>query len=56
MPLGKIVPGFAIGAGCRWSDLPLPAPTRLVGALLVLATALGFLGADLASLRLSPAG
>jgi XapX domain-containing protein len=43
-----IVLGLAIGAGCRWFDLPLPAPPRLVGALLVVAMTLGFLGADLA--------
>lgn len=37
--------GFAIGAFCRLVDLPLPAPPKLVGALLVLAMTLGFLGA-----------
>lgn len=36
--------GFLIGAGCRWFDLPLPAPPRIVGALLVVA--MGFLGTD----------
>ena len=41
-----IVLGVAIGAGCRWFDLPLPAPPRLVGALLVVAMTLGFVGAD----------
>lgn len=40
--------GFGIGAGCRWFDLPLPAPPRLVGALLVVAMTVGFLGTDLA--------
>ncbi|MGP1255846.1 MAG: DUF1427 family protein [Kiloniellales bacterium] len=40
--------GFLIGAGCRWFDLPLPAPPRIVGALLVVAMTLGFLGADFA--------
>ncbi|MGD1876023.1 MAG: DUF1427 family protein [Kiloniellaceae bacterium] len=39
--------GLAIGAGCRWFDIPLPAPPRLVGALLVVAMTLGFLGTDL---------
>lgn len=38
--------GLAIGAGCRWFDLPLPAPPRLVGALLVVAMTMGFLGAN----------
>lgn len=38
---------LAIGAGCRWFEIPLPAPTKLVGALLVLAMTLGFISADL---------
>lgn len=38
--------GFLIGIGCRWFDLPLPAPPRIVGALLVVAMTLGFIGAD----------
>lgn len=40
-----------IGAGCRRFDLPLPAPPRLVGALLVVAMTLGFLVADLGMAR-----
>jgi XapX domain-containing protein len=36
--------GLSIGIACRWFDLPLPAPPRLVGALLVLAITLGFIG------------
>lgn len=39
--------GFLIGFGCRWFDLPLPAPPRIVGALLVVFMTLGFLGTDL---------
>ena len=39
--------GFLIGAGCRWFDLPLPAPPRIVGALLVVFMTLGFIGTDL---------
>jgi XapX domain-containing protein len=38
--------GLGIGLGCRWFDLPLPAPPRLVGALLVVAMTLGFMGMD----------
>lgn len=38
--------GLGIGTGCRWFDLPLPAPPKLVGALLVVAMTLGYLGAD----------
>ena len=43
-----IVLGFLIGAGCRWFDLPLPAPPRFIGALLVVAMTIGFIGTDLA--------
>jgi XapX domain-containing protein len=41
-----IVIAFGIGAGCRWFDIPSPAPPKLVGALLVVAMTLGFLGTD----------
>jgi XapX domain-containing protein len=27
--------GLLIGAGCRWFDIPVPSPPKLVGALLV---------------------
>ena len=37
---------FAIGAVCRWVDIPLPAPPRLLGALLVLSMTLGYLAAE----------
>lgn len=40
--------GLGIGSACRWFDLPLPAPPRLVGALLVVAMTLGFMGMDMA--------
>lgn len=39
--------GLGIGAACRWFDIPCPAPTRVVGALLVVATTAGFLVVDL---------
>lgn len=42
-----ILLGIAIGLACRWFDLPLPAPPRLVGALLVVAMTAGFVGTDL---------
>src|SRR3546814_3931186 len=32
-----LILGCLIGVGCRWFDLPLPAPPRVVGALLVVA-------------------
>lgn len=57
--LTGIALGLAIGAGCRWFDVPLPAPPKLVGALLVVAMTLGFLGTDLAlrnCSRMVPAG
>lgn len=38
--------GFLIGVCCRWFDLPLPAPPKVVGALLVVFMTLGFLGTD----------
>ncbi len=38
--------GLVIGAGCRWFDVPLPAPPKLVGALLVVAMTTGFLATD----------
>lgn len=39
--------GLGIGAACRWFDIPLPAPPKLVGALLVVAMTTGFVGTDL---------
>lgn len=41
-----IVMGLAIGAACRGFDVPLPAPPRLAGALLVVAMTLGYLVTD----------
>ena len=38
-----IMLGLLIGFICRWFDLPLPAPPKLVGALLVVAMTLGFM-------------
>lgn len=34
---------LAIGAGCRLLDIPLPAPPKLQGALLVVAMTVGYL-------------
>lgn len=34
---------LVIGVGCRLLDLPLPAPPRWQGALLVVAMTIGFL-------------
>lgn len=38
--------GVAIGALCRWIDIPSPAPPVLAGALLVVAMTLGYIVAD----------
>ena len=38
-----ILLGLAVGAVCRYFDLPLPAPPKLVGALLVVMMTLGFM-------------
>ena len=38
--------GLLVGAGCRWFDIPSPAPPRLIGAGLLLAMTLGFVTAD----------
>jgi XapX domain-containing protein len=35
--------GLIIGGFCRYFDIPLPAPPKIVGSLLVLAMTLGFL-------------
>jgi XapX domain-containing protein len=40
-----LVLGIIIGAGCRFLDIPSPAPPRLIGALLLLAMTLGFIAA-----------
>ncbi|MFP2931056.1 DUF1427 family protein [Pyxidicoccus sp. 3LG] len=41
-----LVLALTIGAGCRWLDIPLPAPPKLQGALLVLAMTIGFMLGD----------
>lgn len=40
--LDGILLGLAIGSFCRFFDIPLPAPPKIVGALLVLTMTLGF--------------
>ena len=44
--LAGIVLGLCIGAGCRWFDIPVPSPPKLLGALLVVAMTIGYIGAD----------
>lgn len=36
--------GLVIGAAARWLDIPVPSPPKLVGALLVVAMTLGYVG------------
>lgn len=43
MALLGLVLALGIGLGCRILDIPLPAPPRLQGALLVVAMTMGFL-------------
>lgn len=38
--------GFLLGAVCRWFDIPVPSPPKLVGALLVLAVTIGYMSMD----------
>lgn len=48
--IGKLAIGcalsLAIGAMCRWVDIPLPSPPKIQGALLVVAMTLGYLATD----------
>jgi XapX domain-containing protein len=44
--LAGIVLDLCIGAGCRWFELTVPSPPKLLGALLVVAMTIGYKGAD----------
>jgi XapX domain-containing protein len=35
--------GLAVGAVCRWFDIPSPAPPRIIGAVILIAMTLGFI-------------
>ena len=37
---------FAIGAGCRYFAIPVPAPPKLLGGLLIIAITVGYMTAD----------
>lgn len=50
--IGLLV-AFLIGAACRWFDIPAPAPPKIVGALLVVAMTVGFVGTDALLARLA---
>ncbi|MBV9074581.1 MAG: DUF1427 family protein [Acidobacteria bacterium] len=42
----SLVLGLLIGAGCRWFDIPVPSPPKLLGALLVVSMTVGYLTTD----------
>ena len=41
-----IILGLLIGAGCRWFDVPVPSPPKLLGALLVVAMTVGYMATE----------
>jgi len=41
-----LLAAFSLGASCRYFDIPVPSPPRLLGALLVVATTIGYMIAD----------
>ena len=43
-----------IGAACRWFEIPVPAPPRFFGALLILAVTLGYVLTDTWITRRTP--
>jgi XapX domain-containing protein len=38
--------GLSIGIACRWFDVPVPSPPKLIGALLVVAMTVGYIATD----------
>lgn len=38
--------GLFIGMACRWFDVPVPSPPKLIGALLVVAMTVGYITTD----------
>ena len=45
--LAGVLLGLAVGAVCRWFDIPSPSPPTPVGALLVVAMTAGYVTAGL---------
>jgi XapX domain-containing protein len=41
-----LVIGFLLGFACRYFDIPVPSPPKLLGAFLVVSTTIGYLAAD----------
>ena len=44
--IAGMVLGLLIGASCRWFDIPLPGPPKLVGAFLIVSITVGYLATD----------
>jgi XapX domain-containing protein len=38
--------GCVWGGGCRYLEIPVPSPPKLLGALLVVATTIGYMTVD----------
>ena len=38
--------GFLLGFACRYFDIPVPSPPKLLGAFLVVAVTIGYMSAD----------
>jgi XapX domain-containing protein len=38
--------GLSIGVACRWFDVPVPSPPKLLGAFLVVAMTVGYIATD----------
>jgi XapX domain-containing protein len=38
--------GFLLGFACRYFDIPVPSPPKLLGAFLVVAVTFGYMAAD----------
>jgi len=44
--LAGLILGLLIGSACRWFDIPLPGPPKLVGALLIVSITIGYQATD----------
>jgi XapX domain-containing protein len=44
--VASMILAVLIGAACRWFEIPVPAPPRIIGALLVVAMTVGYLATD----------
>jgi XapX domain-containing protein len=50
----SVLLAFGIGAGCRWFEIPVPAPPRLFGALLIIAITGGYMLMDAGMAKSKP--